>query len=607
MRRSLLSYRIQPHLIMKTIAQSLALFGLLCMALPQPLLAQQQETEPPETAYATERSLVESALQTVVAVIQEVTLKHSNHTIGEQLRQMANRLSSVTTSLSPTPNAPPSTSDADDLKELERLLIDLSEQLDRLRDDLLDEDEDELADRLMPISRGLDDAVRTVRRMNTDDTADTRVAVSDSDGFLRPGRYGDRTYEPDRDEDDEWDDGWERDRRERTTVRRTRNNDRYRHRIDWRNHTHASAFVGDLTSHWPYRENASYNTIPAIRYNRVEGLVLGIGENPMEWDSYNRAKVYGQVGYSFGLDDWRYQVGAETRFGRRYGNTDADLKVGGSYRHNTDTKDLWKSSWAENSLAAFFFEHDFFDYYEVEGWEVHAVARLSPFIQVSGAYRDEEYRSLRRNTSWSLFGGDAFRFNPPIDEGRMESVVLALEGGSVRGLYNLPRGTAFRLEAELGDSFGGDFAFNRYLGDVRLYLPFGRVSSLSLRFRGGLATGDEIPWQKTFTLGGVGSVRAYPQNIFGGTHMLLGNAEYAFYELEIFDSWVDDFQFFGLFDAGWVSNEDFDTFDFDDVIPAAGFGVGLDDRFLRLELAWPLRDLGGGNNPTLWLRLNPTF
>ena len=53
----------------------------------------------------------------------------------------------------------------------------------------------------------------------------------------------------------------------------------------------------------------------------------------------------------------------------------------------------------ENTLAAFLFHHDFFDYYEIEGGTVYAAARFTPLVQVSAGYRTDAYRSLSRNPS----------------------------------------------------------------------------------------------------------------------------------------------------------------------------------------------------------------
>ncbi|MBO6781092.1 MAG: BamA/TamA family outer membrane protein [Rhodothermales bacterium] len=397
---------------------------------------------------------------------------------------------------------------------------------------------------------------------------------------------------------EDWEDKWED--RDRKWSRKDWRERRYRFR------SYAPAYVGDFGYRWPFQETATYRPISSVRYNRVDGLTLGVRRQPMDWDSYDRARIFGQVSRSFGLDEWRYEIGGEARLGHSYRSQDFDLKVGGAYRLETATDDLWKASWAENTAAAFFFRTDLFDYYQTEGYTLYAQARLTPFLQSTVAYRSDDYKSLSRNASWSLFGGDSFRFNPAIDEGRMQSLVVALDGGRVRGLRWIPHGVAFRAEAEFGETFGGDFDFTRYIGDVRTYLRMGRDMGVALRFRGGTSQGD-LPLQKTFTLGGAGSVRAYPQNLFRGSEMLLANAEITFYDVDPLDGILDGVALFGLFDAGWVDGPNNLAFETDDVITAAGVGIALDDRQVRFELAWPLRDLGTGLEPTLWLRFNPTF
>jgi hypothetical protein len=377
---------------------------------------------------------------------------------------------------------------------------------------------------------------------------------------------------------------------------------RKRRHFRFRRPGYRAAYVGDYSFRWPYREAALYRPIPAIRYNRVEGLVLGLVRQPLSFDDYARGRIFGQVGYAFALDAWRYEVGAESRL--RGG--DFALKTGVSYRRNTVSEDVWKSSWAENSLAAFLFKSDFFDYYEVRGWSAYAVQQITSLVQLSAGFRGETYHSLDRNANWALFGGSGFRANPLVDEGLMHSFVFAGEGGRVRGFDHLPSGAAFRIEAELGEGLGGDFSFNRLLADGRVYLPATSHSSLSMRLRGGVAS-DGAPIQKYFTMGGIGTVRGYPINAFGGTRMLLGNVEYAVDDVSLFDELLNDLQVFGFADAGWVNDRGTNHFRMDDLLTSVGVGIGFDDRLLRLELAFPLVDTGIGRSPTLWFRLNPTF
>ena len=108
-----------------------------------------------------------------------------------------------------------------------------------------------------------------------------------------------------------------------------------------------------------------YAPLPALRYNRVEGFVLGLDVSPLELGSSRQAKIYGQVGYAFALDDIRYQAGLETQIGRtRRERARLGLKLGAAYHENTTTDDTWKIDPVENALAAFFLRHDFYDYYE---------------------------------------------------------------------------------------------------------------------------------------------------------------------------------------------------------------------------------------------------
>jgi len=596
---------------------------LLCLA-PTSSRAQAFTPAQKAPAYTAERQFIESTLETIVAIIQEATMQHESSGLGNRLRDITAKLSRAATLVDPTP--PDATSiTQNDLDDLRRMLRDVVRQLEDLREDLEARESYTLADRVRDVEQDLQRAVREADRLADRDTDDGRSTVSTEDGerWLRPGRYDDRYAERD-DEEQDYDErdvearieqrineqirekirdksyDWDRDDENEQRRKRRRSS------FDW--HGYTGTFIGEYWSRWPYRrETALYRPTPAIRYNRVEGLVLGVGRNPLTWDSYGRSTIYGQAGYAFELKEWRATIGVETRVDNLR-NDGYGLKIGGTYTYNTDTRDSWKTSWLENSLAAFFFENDFFDYYQVEGWSLYAVQRITPYLQLGVGYRDEDYRSLAKNTGWSLFDGGGFALNPAIDDGAMHSFVVTLEGGHVVGLHSLPRGAAFRFEAEVGDGLGGDFTFNRYIADVRGYVPLTSFSSFGLRLRGGLTTGDVVPLQKQFTLGGIGTVRGYPQNLFPGTRMLLANAEYVFDDINLFfDDWLDDFQLIGFVDLGWVNTLETNAFDFDDVIPSAGVGLGLDDRGVRLELAWPLRDLGTGQDPSLWLRITPSF
>ncbi|MDG2016290.1 MAG: BamA/TamA family outer membrane protein [Rhodothermales bacterium] len=543
----------------------------------QPANAQERvaSTVPPEY------ESVVYTVQRVVGLLQDVTQRHASDPISNQILSISDRLSMS----GPVTGGFRSNSSDEDLvailKDVERELRSISRSLERRGEDNLAERLDEVLDDL---EKAIDEA-----------GSDTRIRRSSKDRYeIRKGSSKVKIISKD---DDWWDEDneWEKEDRK---AHRFPNTDRW--------HSDASTYVGEFTHRWPFREQGIYRNIPAFRYNRVEGFFLGFARAPLDWSSYDRGRVFGQVGYALGLEDWRWEAGAETRLGRAYHNDDLDLKLGGSYHVNTNTNDLWKSSWAENTTAAALFKHDFFDYYQTEGWTAYAVARITPFAQLSAGFRADTYSSLSKEVNWSLFGGDDFRPNPGIVAGDMKSFIFSLEGGQVRSFNSHPSGMAFRLEAEIGQGLDGDFDFSRYLGDLRGYARLTRDAGLNLRLRGGFTEGT-VPVQKAFTLGGTGSVRGYPQNIFLGSRMILANAELMLFDPDIFDFILDDVAVFGLFDAGWTNMSGQNEFSTDDMVSSAGFGVAFDDRTFRLEVAWPLKNMGTGMNPSLWLRIAPSF
>lgn len=370
-------------------------------------------------------------------------------------------------------------------------------------------------------------------------------------------------------------------------------------------HDHVVDGIGPIGGYaWPHRRESSVYRMPApIRYNRVEGVVVGLRRDPMRLGSHKDAQLYGQIGYAFALDDIRYTVGLESQLVR---DRDHGLKLGVAYHEQTLSPDRWKTSYAENSLASFGFRYDFFDYYESQGVSVYAVQALSETAHLTAGFRSEEHRSVARNTGWSLFKAGSFRTNPTVDEGRLHAAFVGLNAGKIRDADDLPRGAALHLEAVVGTPFGGDLLVNRYEADGRIFLPVSHDTRLGLRVRGGYAT-SQAPLQSQFTLGGIGSVRSYGQNALRGTKMVLANAEYIVEGATIFDDFLDDVFVAGLFDAGWVgqSGERFRT---DEVIPSAGFSIGIDEREVRLDVTWPLRDIDtAGSGPSIWLRITPNF
>jgi len=377
---------------------------------------------------------------------------------------------------------------------------------------------------------------------------------------------------------------------------------------------HAPDYVGS-TEAWPYKSTSIIDRdAPPIRYNRVEGLTIGVQRNPLDLESDDRARVFGQVGFATELNRLRATGGAEVRL---YSRPQHALKLGAKGYYNTFTEDAWKTSYLENSLGGLIFGHDFFHYYQARGATVYAVQHLPATVRLTAGLRSELHDALRTRTTWSIFDGDGFGANPQADVGRTTAAILALDAGQVRDFDGLPTGGALRVSAELGyglsthddwldDTPTADLRYNRFTADGRVYLPTSDDTRLALRLQGGYATA-EVPLQKQFYLGGIGSVRGYGQNALAGTRSLLANTEFIIDGATIVDDVLDDVYLAVHADAGWVGQPG-DTFRMDDVLPSAGFGIGLDNRAVRLDVTWPLRDVPEANSgPAIWLRITPHF
>jgi len=201
--------------------------------------------------------------------------------------------------------------------------------------------------------------------------------------------------------------------------------------------------------------------------------------------------------------------------------------VDGKFYDLTDTKDDWYITALENTLAAMLFNSDYQDYYQRRGFELHASQNLSIFFKGSLFYRNDNYYSLNKNTDWALFGkGKSFRDNPMIIQGNMRSLAgeLYLDTRNDRdfpfsGFYG-------RLVMEVSNSaLKSDFYFNQYLLELRHYWPVGRTEQIDFRVRVGSSEKD-LPPQRYFEMGGIGSMRGFSLKEFVGNRLVLANIEY---------------------------------------------------------------------------------
>ena len=315
---------------------------------------------------------------------------------------------------------------------------------------------------------------------------------------------------------------------------------------------------------------------PDLRYNRVQGVFLGVH---VKKDYFRRRDpsgpfLYGSTGYSFKAKEIEYRIGLEKGFFEDY-----RLAFGGEYHRLIETPDRWIISNTENSLAAFFLNEDFHDFYFCEGWSGYVTQNLTDDVLISVGYHYDELDSLAKNTDWSLFGGKKkFDDNPAMVSGEMRSIIGRLVVDTRNRRSRATRGWYLELEGEhAGNGLNGDFKFDRVLIDIRRYQPLWIGEGIDFRVRVGTSHGV-LPWHRSYHLGGISTLRGFPYKAFpngrlnpGGNRMVLAQVEYRMGSQDLPDEiglgLFEYFNFILFFDIGWVGTAS----------PDAGLFGGFDD------------------------------
>jgi len=263
----------------------------------------------------------------------------------------------------------------------------------------------------------------------------------------------------------------------------------------------------------------------------------------------------------------------------------------------TDTEDDWIISEDENSLAAFFLNEDFRDYYRRAGFTAYINPNIREIVDFKIGYQHDDHHAQVKETDWALFGNSKhFRDNPLAQEGRTIGVFAQFSVDTRNHRRHPDRGWWLQCEGEFNlPEWQSDFDFDRVTVDLRRYQPVGFGKNFDFRLRAGSARGV-LPEQYLFDLGGLSTLQGYRLKSFTGDRMLLGNLEY---RLDAGRSRLRDIPlvgdinlvFFG--DAGmtWDAQdksgigESFDYFRFDRLKTSAGIGITDDDGNVRVNFA----------------------
>ena len=315
-----------------------------------------------------------------------------------------------------------------------------------------------------------------------------------------------------------------------------------------------------------------------LRYNRVEGAAVG---GRFEW-ALRGSYSLGATGF-FGFADRKPKVRVDVERStvlRR-------LKLG--VYHELRSTDL-ESGYLGigNSLDAFLFGRDNGEYHGVAGvdltWRPPAIARQSFSLR---AYAERQ-GSAESNTGFALLRvfDKAWDFPPNLAADEVEEV-----GGEMRlspwwgkdperaefGIELFGRSAVWRRP---GDGIREDYS--QASATVTAIVPVQgrgwRRSRIAVEAAGGHTWGN-APVQRSWFLGGPGSLRGYPASTLSGLSFLRGRAELA-------GTWEG----FGgsLFgDAAWAGPRR--EFDSGDILYGIGVGASILDGVIRIDLSQGLK------------------
>lgn len=316
-----------------------------------------------------------------------------------------------------------------------------------------------------------------------------------------------------------------------------------------------------------------------VRYNRVEGLSLGVAANvglgPAAVDATVRLGV-ADLSPNFDL-----RVSRQSAFSR--------LHLAG-YRRLEAVGPMPASLGFGASLSALLLGRDDGDYYRTLGLE----AGREPAGRTTGlSWRlfAEMQRGAARNTNVSLahaLGRDGFRDNIVADDAEQAGVQVRLRGVRGGNPVGWRGGAGVSLLASTGT-----FSFVQPGATVSGAAPLPLNLLGSVEVNGGASFG-ETPTQSLHYLGGGRTVRGYAGNSARGEAFWTARGEVA--------TAAPGARIVLFADAGWAGDRE--ELSVEPVLLSAGAGVSFMDGLVRLDLARPLKDAGSGRDWRVELQLD---
>ncbi|MBK8248209.1 MAG: BamA/TamA family outer membrane protein [Gemmatimonadetes bacterium] len=279
---------------------------------------------------------------------------------------------------------------------------------------------------------------------------------------------------------------------------------------------------------WRDRGWGDLRLVSARTYNRVEGLPIQFGPvfgREFDWGRLSvdaLGIIRSANSFAWTPDNVGHTAKAELRLGQSQG-----LRFGARHFDVVESVERWQLSDAESGLAAFFLHRDFRDYYSRHGGSLTASVYQGRQLELGATWSDVRWGSRTANDPWTPFRDtDRWRANPQMDEAQMHlwQGFVRLDtrsderqpttGWYLSGEYEYGDGTTTRYAPTTAGvrlpTTDGATTYDRLFVDLRRYNRVAPGAQLNFRLvAGGWLSGDELPMQRRFSLGGPGALPGY--------------------------------------------------------------------------------------------------
>jgi hypothetical protein len=279
---------------------------------------------------------------------------------------------------------------------------------------------------------------------------------------------------------------------------------------------------------WRDRGWGDLRLFSARTYNRVEGLPIQLGPAFGREFDWGRLSI-DALGIIRSADSFEWtpeNIGHHAKAEVRLGN-DRGIRLGARHFDVVDAVEPWQLTDTEVGLASFFLHRDYRDYYNRHGGSVYASLWSDEAMDLGVSFSDERWGTRRTRDPWTLFRDtQTWRLNPQMDEGRFHLLNATARydtrnderdpwsGWYLAVDYEYGTGTITQFAPTSGDARaltpGGKTVYDRLFVDLRRYNRIAPDAQINFRLAmGGWLSGDDLPLQRRFSLGGPGTLPGF--------------------------------------------------------------------------------------------------